>query len=91
MKYKLIKEVNANYNAIEQVLTNRGIPYNEIKHYLNTTDADINSAEMLGSERLEAAAAALLTTIKENKKMLVVVDSDCDRIYKFRLVVKLPL
>jgi len=91
MKYKLIKEVNTNYNATEQVLTNRGIPYNEIRHYLNTTDADINSAEMLGSERLKAAAAALLTTIKENKKMLVVVDSDCDRIYKLCFIIKLSL
>ena len=78
MKYQLIKEINPNYSAIEQVLTNRGIPYSEIKHYLNTTDNDINSAEMLGEERLKAAATALLTTIKENKKMLVVVDSDCD-------------
>ena len=78
MKYKLIKEINPNYSAIEQVLTNRGISYNDIKHYLNTTDSDINSAEMLGEERLKSAAAALVSTIKENKKMLVVVDSDCD-------------
>ena len=28
MKYKLIKDINPKYNAIEQVLTNRGIPYN---------------------------------------------------------------
>ena len=63
MKYQLIKEINPNYSAIEQVLTNRGIPYSEIKHYLNTTDNDINSAEMLGEERLKAAATVLLTTI----------------------------
>lgn len=78
MKYELIKDINPKYNAIEQVLTNRGIPYNEIGHYLNTTDKDINSAEMLGEERLKTAATQLLTTIKNNKRMLVVVDSDCD-------------
>ena len=78
MKYELIKDINPKYNAIEQVLTNRGIPYNEIGHYLNTTDKDINSAEMLGEECLKAAATQLLTTIKNNKRMLVVVDSDCD-------------
>ena len=78
MKYELIKDINPKYNAIEQVLTNRGIPYNEIGHYLNTTDKDINSAETLGEERLKTAATQLLTTIKNNKRMLVVVDSDCD-------------
>lgn len=78
MKYKLIKEVNPKYSAIEQVLTNRGIKLNDIHHYLNTTDNDINSAEMLGEERLKTAAAALISAIKDNKKMLVVVDSDCD-------------
>lgn len=78
MKYKLINDVNSNYTAIEQVLTNRGIALKDIHHYLNTTDADINPAEALGEERLKAAAAALVSTINENKKMLVVVDSDCD-------------
>ena len=41
MRYQLIKPMNPNYNALEQILTNRGIPYEEIYHYLNTTDADI--------------------------------------------------
>ena len=42
MKFKLIKPVNPHYSAREQVLTNRGIPFNEIDHWLHTTDADIN-------------------------------------------------
>ena len=82
MRYKLMKEYSKDelkkYNATEIVLMNRGIPYSEIKHYLNTTDKDINSAEMLGEERLKTAATQLLITIQNNKKMLVVVDSDCD-------------
>ena len=47
MKYQLIKPINNNYSPIEQILTNRGIPFNEIKHYLNTTDNDINPPENL--------------------------------------------
>lgn len=35
-------------STIEQILTNRGIPLNEITHYLNTTDADIAPPEDLG-------------------------------------------
>lgn len=78
MKYKLIKEINPNYTAQEQVLTNRGIPYNEIKHYLNTTDNDINDYKFFGEERLKNAAAALIKTISEDKEALIVVDCDCD-------------
>lgn len=78
MKYKLIKEINPNYTAQEQVLTNRGIPYNEIKHYLNTTDNDINDYKFFGEHRLKAAAAALIKTVSENKEALIVVDCDCD-------------
>ena len=78
MKYQLIKPVNSEYSAIEQVLTNRGIDINNIKHYINTSDADVASPLDLGEERLKAAAAALIKTIKNNKKSIVIVDSDCD-------------
>ena len=36
MRYQLIKPMNSNYSAIEQILTNRGIPYEEVSHYLNS-------------------------------------------------------
>lgn len=78
MKYKLIKEINPNYSATEQILTNRGIQYSEIKHYLNTTDADINNPAAFGEEKLRAAAVALMKTIYENKPALIIVDCDCD-------------
>lgn len=78
MKYKLIKEINPNYTAQEQVLTNRGIPYNEIRHYLNTTDNDINDYKFFGEDKLKAAAAALIKTVSEDKEALIVVDCDCD-------------
>lgn len=78
MKYKLIKENNSDYSAIEQILSNRGIQLNEISHYLSTTDEDINDAEMLGFENLKAAAAALIKTIHANECAIVIVDADCD-------------
>jgi hypothetical protein len=82
MKYKLIKDVNPKYNAVQQILSNRGIPFNEIHHYLNTTDKDINDAEMLGLNMLNQAATALIKTIQNNKDAIVIVDCDCDRIYR---------
>ena len=81
MKYKLIKEMNPQYNAIQQILTNRGIALSEIHHYLNTTDNDINDYAGLGLQNLKDAAAALIKTIQEEKDAVVIVDCDCDRIY----------
>ena len=78
MKYKLIKEINPNYTAQEQVLTNRGIDITEIKHYLNTTDKDISAPECFGEDKLKSAAAALIQAISADKNALVVVDCDCD-------------
>ena len=78
MKYKLIAPVNPSYSAIEQVLTNRGIPYDEINHYLNTTDEDINSYNSFGKDNLRHAAAALIRCIQLDQKALVIVDCDCD-------------
>lgn len=78
MKYQLIQENKNNYNAIQTILTNRGIPLNEIHHYLNTTDADINDAEKLGVENLKNAARLLLNAINGQSKVIVIVDCDAD-------------
>lgn len=78
MKYKLISPINPKYNTIEQILTNRHIPLEEVAHYLNTTDKDINVPEALGQACLTAAACALLTHINNEDNALVIVDCDCD-------------
>ena len=78
MKYKLLNETNRNYSAIQQILYNRGIKEEDMFHYLNTTDEDINKPELLGKEKMIMAATILLDTIKENKKAIIIVDSDCD-------------
>ena len=78
MNYKLINPINPHYSATEMVLTNRGIPYYDIHHWLNTTDADINDFNLLGADRLRKAAQTLIKTISQGARALVIVDSDCD-------------
>ena len=78
MKYQLINPINQSYSTIEQILTNRGVPYNEVYHYLNTTDNDINSFKELDVLKLRAAAKILMKTIQDNHRCLIIVDSDAD-------------
>ena len=78
MKYKLIKPINKNYSALEQVLTNRGIPKEKIKNYLMTTDDVINSYNLLGEEALKEAAMKIAKCVRAEANALVIVDSDCD-------------
>lgn len=78
MKYKLIKDIDPTLSPIQQVLSNRGIQLSEIHHYLNTTDSDISKPEEFGEIQMKNAAIALITAIKEDKNMLVLVDCDCD-------------
>lgn len=78
MKYQLIKPINENYSAIEQILTNRNVPYDHIQHYLNTTDEDINSYNDFGKNVLWEAVNVIGRCVYEDKKAMVIVDSDCD-------------
>ena len=78
MKYKLISPINKNYSIQQQILTNRGIPINELDHYLHTTDEDANPPEALGQDKLREAARALANVVKENKIAYTIVDCDCD-------------
>ena len=78
MKYQLIKPINQQYSALQQVLTNRGIQYKNIKNYLTANDSCISPPQMLGQNNLRDAATALISTIQQNKKTIVIVDCDCD-------------
>ena len=78
MRYKLINQNNPLYSTIETILTNRGIPYKDISHYLNTTDEDINDYFLLGENNLKLAAQALIKAIQQNKQIFMPVDPDCD-------------
>ena len=78
MKYKLINPVNPKFSTVEQILTNRGIKQQEIQHYLNTTEADINPPQAFGKQIIKTAAALVIQTIQSGKEMAVIVDCDCD-------------
>lgn len=78
MKYQLIKPINPEYSTIEQILTNRGIPREEVYHYLNTTDDDVSSPLDLGEKSLNAAARSIIQHIFSKDKTLVICDCDCD-------------
>ena len=78
MKYKLINQINSKYSTIETILTNRHINIQDVSHYLNTTDADINPPEALGLDCLSHAAQCLIQHIYCNLNALVICDCDCD-------------
>lgn len=78
MKIKLINQPNKDLKVTEQILVNRGINLSDAYHYLNTTDEDINSPLAFGEDKMKQAAAAVLKCITLEKRMLVVVDCDCD-------------
>ena len=86
MKYKLINPINSKYSTIQTVLTNRHIPLEEVEHYLNTTDADINEPESFGQDCLINAATTLIKHISANNPALVIIDCDCDRFYSICII-----
>ncbi len=78
MKYKLIGQISPNYSALQQILVNRGIEYEDIPHYINTTDEDINDFRLLGEDRLKEATSKLIKIIKNNLDAILIVDCDAD-------------
>lgn len=76
MEYRLRAPEFPIYTPVEQVLVNRGIPYDQINHYLNTTDNDILDPRLIS--HLDEGAKMLIKHISQNDKVLIQVDSDCD-------------
>ena len=78
MKYKLINTPNEKYNAKQQILINRGMREEDLVHYMNLTDDDINSPEAFGKELMDAAAKCFISHLDRDSKICVIVDCDCD-------------
>lgn len=74
MDYELIAPVRKGRTRIETILRNRGI--DDIEHYLNTTDADILSPTLLAN--MDDGIKMLMRHIKNNDKIYVLADEDCD-------------
>jgi len=78
MRYELINQPNEKYNAKQQLLINRGIKEEDLVHYMNLTDDDINDPKCFGEQLLEDAAAAVRIAIDREDDVCIVVDCDCD-------------
>lgn len=78
MKYQLIQEPNKNYSALEQILVNRGIPHENIEHFLNVSQEDLNDPLMFGADVVKSGAKTLLKNVVLGKDILIIVDADAD-------------
>jgi len=77
MKYTLLNSYDDNLSLIEKIFFNRGFETREdISHYLNTTEADILSPELL--DNIQEGARMLEDCITNNKKVFVIPDVDAD-------------
>lgn len=77
MEYQLISPINKEYSPLEQILTNRGIQYKDIDHYLNVSEQDNLSPTLL--KNIETSAQIILKHLNnKDAHCHVQVDSDCD-------------
>ena len=63
-------------SVVEQVFINRGIPADEVSHYLNTSEADVIDPAIITN--IEAGAKMLVSHVAQGSKVLIQIDSDCD-------------
>lgn len=75
MNYHLIAPIKQDYSVIEQILTNRGIKYEDIPQYLHLTENSDLSTELI--DNIDAAAKIIIKHLSKGK-IWVMVDSDCD-------------
>lgn len=78
MNVKLINTPNPKFTAKQQILWNRGIEIADFYHYLNTSDSDITLPEVFGEKILKQAISLIAKAANEGKKVLIIVDADCD-------------
>lgn len=78
MKYELIQKPDDKYSAKQQVLINRGIPFENLAQYMNLTDDVINDPEVFGKELMGVAANCFFSHINSDSDVCIIVDCDCD-------------
>ena len=74
MKYELINQPNNKYSAKQQIFINRGIKEEDLVHYMNLTDNDINDPEIFGDVIVRAAKIFKETIEKPDSIICIVVD-----------------
>ena len=78
MKFQLINKPDEKLTATQQLFINRGLQLNEIEHYMNLTDDDINSPLLLGEEKLKKVAGIVTSMVQNSQNLAVIVDADAD-------------
>lgn len=76
MKYKLYKESKSSNDVTEAVLTNRGIPKEDVGTWINAGWPQINHWSKLGN--MVVAVNEVFKAVKTDKRMIVIADSDMD-------------
>lgn len=75
MKYKLKGEID-NLNIIKQVCETRSVDYKNLESFLNPKEWVRSSPTIYNN--MELVAKIILDAVKENKKIGILIDSDCD-------------
>ena len=79
MKYELINQPNDKYSAKQQILINRGIKEEDLVHYMNLTDKDINDPSIFGDVISRAADVFIMEVLHNLDAVIaVIIDCDCD-------------
>ena len=76
MRYVLKNPINIQYSPIEQILTNREVPYEQIEQFLNADEGSVYPPTRL--KNMEAGAKMLIQHLAKNDKIFIQIDSDCD-------------
>lgn len=63
-------------DIVERIFINRGIPVENIRRYLSTTDEEILPPESIA--RMGEGVRLLIKHIGQNSKIFIQIDSDCD-------------
>lgn len=77
MKYKLIEPIiPQELDVVNRVLTNRGIPLEDVEHYLQTCADDVIDPSCIA--RIKDGAQLLIQHLVNQDKIFILIDSDAD-------------
>ena len=76
MNYQIRNKINNDLSIVEQIFVNRGIPRTEVSHYLDTSVMDVLDPAQI--DNIKEGAQMLIRHIKNNDKVFIQIDSDCD-------------
>ena len=76
MRYQLRSKRDKSLSVVEQIFINRGFKKEDVPHYLDTSALDVLDPGRLAN--IDEGVKMLITHIKNNDRIFIQVDSDCD-------------